>query len=156
MFLTGTLALASCSGPTSISTADKSEVATPTLQPVDLNDANSVTPASEAIVRVRLNALFREHRLRIVNDYPCSSACFEEATNTDMEVTLDGFDPQSKIGYEYIAPSEVGLDLDSEEENSLRNNSKIFVVSGDALEEIEQQAHQFLDSLPKNPDTAKP
>lgn len=156
MFLTGTLALASCSGPTSISTADKREVATPTLHPIDVHDANSVKPASEAIVRLRLNALFREHQLRIVNDYPCSSACFEEAKNTDIEVTLDGFDPQSKIGYEYIAPAEIGLDLDSNEEKSLRNNSRIFIVSGNALEQVEKQALQFLDSLPDNPAIATP
>lgn len=97
----------------------------------------SKTPfASEVEARQLLDRLFRERGYRIVNDVE-----FWEDT---IEVTLDGYDPQLKVGYEYIAEREANLDLSAGEMRSLQNSSTIFVSSPTSLDELESRAHTFL------------
>jgi hypothetical protein len=44
------------------------------------------------------------------------------------DVTLDGWDPQRRVGYEYIAPEEVGLDLDAAERAALARDASLQVL----------------------------
>jgi hypothetical protein len=44
------------------------------------------------------------------------------------DVTLDGWDPQRRVGYEYIAPEEVGLDLTTRERVELARDTSLRVL----------------------------
>lgn len=90
---------------------------------------------SEVEARLLLNQMFRDAGLRIVNDYPFRK--------TDIEVTLDGYDPERGIGFEYLAPSERGADLSQSEGLALANED-VFLVNGGSLEELERAAERFL------------
>jgi hypothetical protein len=110
------------------------EVPVPVIDagPVDAEGAS----ISEVQARLLLNQKFRDAGLRIVNDYP-----FRQP---DIEVTLDGYDPERGIGFEYLAPAERGADLDAREESLLRAHKGIFVASGGSLVDLERSVEAFL------------
>ena len=95
--------------------------------------------ASEVAARSLLNRLFRDAGLRIVNDRIFAKG--------QVEVTLDGYDPERGIGYEYIASEERGTDLSRQEELDLEDESDILVLSGGTLAEVEERALAFLAAL---------
>ena len=108
--------------------------------------------ASEILARQALDALFRNQKLRIINDVPCSATCFE-GENKSFEVTLDGYDPQLGIGYEYIAQEEVDLDVNPQEAKLLHNSTQIFLIGPAPLEHVLKQAELFLQHC-NRPDSA--
>ena len=95
--------------------------------------------ASEVAARSLLNRLFRDAGLRIVNDRIFAKG--------QVEVTLDGYDPERGIGYEYIASEERGTDLSRQEELELKGESGILVLSDGTLEQVEKRALDFLAAI---------
>lgn len=84
--------------------------------------------------------MFRGAGLRIVNDHAFHSS--------DVEVTLDGYDPERGVGYEYVAREEEGTDLSAEELVALEKVAGIFTATGGSLEQLQEQARVFLSALP--------
>jgi agmatine/peptidylarginine deiminase len=86
-----------------------------------------------------LDRLFRDAGLRIANDRQLRTA--------DWEFTLDGYDPEQGVGYEYIAAEERGTDISDAEAVLLRANPRILVLEGGTLDELETRARAFLADL---------
>ncbi len=102
--------------------------------------------ASEVEARTLLDRLFRNAGLRIVNDRFYSEG--------GVELTLDGYDPERRIGYEYLAAQEQGTDLGEDELKLLGDQRKLLVLKPSSLDEIEDEAKRFLKmALPEgNPE----
>jgi hypothetical protein len=96
----------------------------------------------ESAARAILAAEFRRAGLRILRDQKIAVA--------GGEVTLDGYDPERQIGYEYIAAEETGIDLSAEERRALEHQALPAVLIIDATDEAElrRRAQQFLAKLP--------
>jgi hypothetical protein len=90
--------------------------------------------------RSLLNRLFRNAGLRIVNDRSFAKG--------SVQLTLDGYDPERGIGYEYIAKVERGTDLSRVEQAALHKDQQILVLSAAPLDEVEMRALDFLSGLP--------
>ena len=100
---------------------------------------------SEVEARSLLNRLFRDAGLRIVNDRAFSQ--------DEVEVTLDGYDPEQGVGYEYVARQERDTDLTALEGRSLRAAGNILVLEGGTLDELAEAASAFLaDRAKANPE----
>ena len=65
---------------------------------------------------------------------------------TDIEVTLDGYDPERGIGYEYLAASERGIDLSPAERAALAEQ-RILLVQGTDLDDLERLSERFLSQF---------
>jgi hypothetical protein len=91
---------------------------------------------SEVEARFLLNRMFREAGLRIVNDH--------HFRKPNIEVTLDGYDPERGVGYEYVAAQEQGTDLSSDELVVLKEVDGIFIAIGGSLDQLEAEAEAFL------------
>ena len=115
-------------------------------QPSPKPESAAVAPAvSEVEARLLLNGLFRDAGLRVVNDRPFRRA--------EVELTLDGYDPERGIGYEYIAPGEGGTDVSASEVLALQSEAQILVVEGGTLDALETAAKAFLARIsPGNPE----
>ncbi|MBL4637330.1 MAG: hypothetical protein JKY56_25975 [Kofleriaceae bacterium] len=136
--------LVGCSGSTSIGEADKALNAPQVRSSFDAGQTPVAgPPASEILARQALDALFRKQKLRIVNDVSCSAMCIDGESDS-FEVTLDGYDPQLGIGYEYIAQEEIGLDVNPQEAKLLHNSRQILLVGPAPLERVLEQAKLFL------------
>ncbi len=83
--------------------------------------------------------MFREAGWRIVNDAPWREGA--------IEVTLDGYDPEHDLGYEYVAERERNTELSSSEQGRLRQHARILVLDACSGEELRAQAERFLQSL---------
>ena len=94
---------------------------------------------SEVSARRILNQRFRNAGYRILND----SLWKEE----DIEVTLDGYDPEKEVGFEYIAPSEVGVDITDAETHRLRGHRAILVVEPMSKQRLERYIEEFLSKI---------
>lgn len=117
-------------------------VAQPSAKPEPAALAPSV---SEVEARLLLNGLFRDAGLRVVND--------RRFRRADVELTLDGYDPERGIGYEYIAPGERGTDVSASEVLALQTETQILVVEGGTLDALETAAKAFLARIsPGNPE----
>ncbi len=139
--------LVGCSGTTSIGEADKASTTPQARSSFDAGQTlDAGPPASEAMARQVLDALFRKQKLRIVNDVSCSSQCIG-SNAISFDVTLDGFDPQLGIGYEYIAQEEIGLDVNPQEAKLLHNSPQILLVGPAPLEQVVKDAKSFLQTL---------
>jgi hypothetical protein len=86
--------------------------------------------------------MFRSQGLRIVNDY--------ELAESGLLVTLDGFDPEAKVGYEYIAEVERGTNLNPSERSRLQSIGGILVIEATSAELLEEEAQRFLEGLALN------
>lgn len=64
-------------------------------------------PLDEVTARLLLAERFRAAGLRVRYDV--------RLTGAGYDLTVDGFDPERRIGFEYIAPSELHTDLDRAE-----------------------------------------
>ncbi len=139
--------LVGCSGTTSIGDADKAPNAPQASSSFDAGQSPVAgPPASEILARQALDALFRKQKLRIVNDVSCSAMCIDGESES-FEVTLDGYDPQLGIGYEYIAQEEIGLDVNPQEAKLLHNSRQIFLIGPASLEQVVKDAKLFLQTL---------
>ena len=150
--LLGALTSAACSGKTAdnglpaASSAEVSGTAPARAAPAQSEptpappDAALILGESEA--RAVLSAMFRTNGFRVVYDV--------RVTTANVEVTLDGFDPARKVGFEYIDTSERGVDLSAEEKDALgRTDNRILIVTATDRANLERQARAFLVSVNK-------
>jgi hypothetical protein len=108
-------------------------------------DAGPAT--SEHLARAVLDRMFRDAGLRILSDVPVElpGAVF----------TVDGFDPERRIGYEYLDEQELGLDLEEAELTWLKqNDTSILVIEPTTSDRVESIAQRFLQRL--TPDAGPP
>jgi hypothetical protein len=89
-------------------------------------------PLTEVTARELLAGALRERGLRILQDVRIQGPGYD--------VTLDGWDPARKIGFEYIAPEEVDTDVDDPERGALAADPAIQVLILDAAAEPAVQA----------------
>lgn len=106
--------------------------------PPDAAPPDAGPPIAEAYARLLLGARFRAAGLRILAD--------RRVTGDGYDVTLDGWDPSRRIGYEYVAAGEVGTDLDDTERAALAADSTLHVLVIDATTaaRVTAEADQFL------------
>ncbi len=106
--------------------------------PPDAAPPDAAPPIAEAYARLLLDARFRAAGLRILAD--------RRVTGDGYDVTLDGWDPARRIGFEYVAPEEVGTDLDETERAALAADSTlhVLVVDGTSAARLTAAADAFL------------
>lgn len=117
--------------------------ANPPARPPAASDAAIADAApkgvSEAEAREILNRAFRDAGLRVVNDLGWQKPA--------IDVTLDGYDPEREVGYEYVAEAERGTELDESELKELRNYPRILVLHPSSASAIREQAEEFLVTI---------
>ncbi|HUH01547.1 MAG TPA: hypothetical protein VML75_06100 [Kofleriaceae bacterium] len=77
-------------------------------------------PLDEVTARVLLAERFRAAGLRVRYDV--------RLTGAGYDFTVDGFDPDRRIGYEYVAPSELHTDLDDTEPDHLAADATLHIL----------------------------
>jgi hypothetical protein len=99
-------------------------------------------PLAEVAARTLLAGALRAGGLRILQDV--------RVQGTGYDVTLDGWDPARRIGFEYIAPEEVDTDLDAAEREALAADQSLQVLILDAGAEgaIQPALDRFIAALP--------
>ncbi len=99
-------------------------------------------PLAEVAARSLLAGALREGGLRILQDV--------RVQGTGYDVTLDGWDPARRIGFEYIAAEEVDTDLDAAERTALAADKTLTVLILDAAAEgaIQPKLDGFIAALP--------
>jgi hypothetical protein len=91
--------------------------------------------------RALLSARFRSAGLRVLHDVRVSEPGFD--------ITLDGYDPERGVGFEYIAPAEQGTDIDADERRALSTSKRAILILDAAGEQrVSGAADAFLASLP--------
>lgn len=100
-------------------------------------------PASEMVARALLAEQFRRAGYRVRYDVTVGEP-------GRFEFTVDGYDPEARVGYEYIALEERETDLVESELRALANESdyRILVLDAAAPEALTGLAEAFLDALP--------
>lgn len=95
--------------------------------------------ASESEARAVLAERFREAGFRVRYDVTL-------LIGGDFEMTVDGYDPGSKVGFEYVAAEERDTDLSVDERAALGRLSeyRILIVDPAPLGLVTDQADQFL------------
>ncbi len=83
--------------------------------------------------------MFRDAGLRILNDEP--------QTIADIEVVLDGYDPERRIGYEYIADGEASASPSTEAFATGAQERRLLVVPACSLSELRRVASTFLADI---------
>ena len=116
-------------------------------------------PVTEAVARALLARRFRDAGWRIRSDVRVTSsgnsgdAPDSVAPDSDaaadpsaFELTVDGYDPEARIGFEYIDPSEAGADLSPTERTALASNSthRILIVDPADSDRVLELADRFL------------
>src|SRR5690606_11448149 len=96
-------------------------------------------PASEVEARGVLAARFRGAGLRILADVRVELP-------GGGEVTLDGFDPDRRIGFEYVAAGEADTDLSASERESLEAGiaGRVLVVDAAPAAVVDERAAAFV------------
>ncbi len=92
----------------------------------------------EASARLLIAGRLRAVGLRVVADVPLGAG--------GVEVTLDGFDPARRIGYEYVAADERGHDLEDAERERLAGvaGTRVLVIDSGDAEAVESAVERFL------------
>ena len=95
-------------------------------------------PLDEASARLLIASLLRAAGLRVVADVPLGAG--------GVEVTLDGFDPARRIGYEYVAADERGADLDDAERPRIAGmaGTRVLVIDSGDAEAVTGAVERFL------------
>ncbi len=88
---------------------------------------------SEVQARQELDAMFRAAGYRVLNDEPVRVS--------EVEITLDGYDPVLLVGYEYIDALEAKA---MEFEALLTKNADILVLPACSVEVLRKKASAFL------------
>jgi len=107
--------------------------------PVDAAAQPDAAPAvSEVQARVAMARRFRAAGLRIREDVPVAG------------ITLDGCDPQRRVGYEYVAPEERGLDVTDESRAALAalDGWRVLIVDATDAADLSARVDAFLSALP--------
>lgn len=101
-----------------------------------------VPPISEVVARALLAERFRAAGFRIRYDVPVTR-------DGQFQITVDGYDPASRVGYEYVATSERDTDLSSDERAALNADPeyRILIVDAASAEIVEDRADRFLRAL---------
>ena len=107
--------------------------------------APSAPPATETVARALLFDAFRAAGYRIRFDVAVRAPGFS--------FTVDGYDPASRVGYEYIAADERDTDLSSAEQTALAaaGEYRILILEAAAPEALAEPIRLFLASLPARP-----
>jgi hypothetical protein len=66
--------------------------------------------------------------------------------NSHIEVVLDGYDPEQKIGYEYIDASEAAQSLGRTEQENASGDARLLIIEACSLDELRRAASSFLSS----------
>jgi hypothetical protein len=74
----------------------------------------------EVHARAQLGAVFRAAGLRLRYDVRVVGAGYE--------FTADGYDPERRIGFEYIAPAEIGTDISGDEPARLAADDRVRIL----------------------------
>src|SRR5690606_14018940 len=105
-------------------------------------------PLDEATARRLLAGRFRGAGLRIVEDVPLGAGA--------VELVVDGFDPARRVGYEYVAAEEAGVELDGAERAALAAlpDARVLVIDAAGERAVVEAAASFLAGLgaPEAPD----
>jgi len=138
------IALAACGGERAAEPAPEAPreaVATGPDEPVPEEGIEPDGPLDEATARFLLAARFRAAGLRIREDFPLAEA--------GVEITLDGFDPARRVGYEYIAADERGADLEDGERARLASlaDARILVIDSCGEGAAASAAERFLAGI---------
>jgi hypothetical protein len=99
-------------------------------------------PLDEVTARVLLSDRFRRAGYRIRHDVRL-------VVEGHVEVTLDGFDPERRVGFEYVSPEEVGVAFADAEIAALRRAPELRVLVIEPTDEagLAAQADAFLAAL---------
>ncbi|WP_428261885.1 hypothetical protein [Haliangium sp.] len=99
-------------------------------------------PLSEAAARALLAERFRRTGLRIRADVPIERA-------GAYRLTVDGYDPDRRVGFEYIAEVERGVELEPSERAALAADASVRVLIVEATDAagVEAAAERFLTEL---------
>lgn len=132
------IALAACSGGAGATRAlpPPEDAAPPAIDAAPSIDATP--PISEAAARALLADRFRAAGFRIR---------FDVRVDVGDGVTLDGFDPEREVGYEYVAVEERGTDL-SDAERAQLASWRVLVIDAADEATVAAAADTFLDQLP--------
>lgn len=125
-----------CSGASSPSGFKENEV-----EPLVVSQeppADAGVGISEVQARRELDALFRDAGFRILND--------ELLPDSPIEVVLDGYDPEQRIGYEYIDASEAAQSLARSEQEKASGDVRVLVLDACSLDELRRTASSFLSA----------
>jgi hypothetical protein len=111
------------------------------VAPAPAADASPGEQLDEASARQLIAARLRAAGLRVVEDVPLRAE--------GLDVTLDGFDPARRVGYEYVAADERGADLDDGERARLAGlaDTRVLVVDSAGAEEVTAAVERFAASL---------
>lgn len=93
-------------------------------------------PIDEAHARAILAERFRAAGLRIRYDVV--------VTGNGFQVTADGYDPERRLGFEYLDPSEAGTDLTLREAGWVGRDGRLLVVEPGPAEHVAGAADRFL------------
>jgi hypothetical protein len=143
------VALVACGGATG-GAADRNArggvlAAEPAPTAAAAGDVPAAEPLDEASARRLIAARFRAAGLRVVEDV---------ALEVDgVSLVADGFDPVRRVGYEYVAAEERGLELDAAERARLADLAavRVLVAEPAAAAELERAVEAFLAGLPPPP-----
>jgi hypothetical protein len=99
------------------------------------------TALDEAGARLLLAARFRAAGFRVVEDVRLQAG--------GVELTVDGFDPARRIGYEYVAAEERGAEFDqgARERLAAMDEPRVLVLDSAGPDEVAKAADQFLAGL---------
>lgn len=108
-------------------------------------EAPSGEPLDEASARRLFAGRFRAAGLRIVEDVTLDV--------DGVTLVVDGFDPARRVGYEYVAAEEQGVELDQGERERLAGLAavRILVAEPAPAAELERAIAAFLAELPAAP-----
>lgn len=131
-----------CSGGTSQVTAEPAptllDAAVASAPPVTLDAGPSL---SETAARAILAERFRAAGLRVLHDVTIEIGA--------GAVTLDGYDPQRRVGFEYVDARERGGDLDDAEAEALAaaDDPRVLVVAATDERELRRRVDRFLGQI---------
>lgn len=98
-------------------------------------------PVSEPVARALLARRFRDAGFRIRYDVRLRGT-----PEREFDFTVDGYDPDARVGFEYIDPRERGLDLGSDERRALVGDTshRILIVEPVSQVRLQELADEFL------------
>ena len=94
-------------------------------------------PVSEVDARDLLRREFRDAGLRVVSDVRLRGAGFD--------ITVDGYDPEREVGFEYVAADEVDTDVAAGEREALAaSDSRVLLVDASSADALALVTRAFL------------
>ena len=96
--------------------------------------------ASEVEAREVLRRHFREAGLRVISDV--------RLHGDGYDITVDGYDPDRKIGFEYVASDEVNTDVAAGEREALAaSDNRVLLVDATSAAALTMLARAFLGRI---------